>query len=202
MRIHQGKKAIHKITLVLLATVISWTLSSPTWAQKEKKKKQDTAAARESNKAPAGLSDDQQVDYLLAEMLGAWQLGDTEKLHKAYADDVSMVNGGWAAPIVGWTNYLAIYQQQIARMQKLRMDRFNTYIKVSGTVAWACYQWEFEAVVDGAPAASQGQTTVILQKRDGRWVIVHNHTSLVQSLTPGSGNTTPVNQPPAKPQGD
>jgi len=25
-------------------------------------------------------------------------------------------------------------------MKQVRMDRSNTYIKVSGTVAWACYQ--------------------------------------------------------------
>ena len=199
MRIHQDKKTIHKFILVLLAIFISLTLSSSAWAQKDKKKKKDTAAASESDKPAVLLNDEQQIDYMLAEMLGAWQLGDVEKLHKAYADDVSLVNGGWAAPIVGWTNYLAVYQQQIARMQKVRMDRFNTFIKVSGTVAWACYQWEFEAVVDGEASASRGQTTVVLEKRNNHWLIVHNHTSLVQSLTPGSGNTAPVNKPPAKP---
>ncbi len=199
MPIHQDKQTLNKPTLVLLALFLSLTLSSSIWAQKDKKNKKDAAAASDADKPIVSLNDDQQVDYLLAEMLGAWQLGDVEKLHKAYADDVSLVNGGWAAPIVGWTNYAAIYQQQIARMQKVRMDRFNTYIKVRGTVAWACYQWEFEAVVDGTPAASHGQTTLILEKKDNRWVIVHNHTSLVESLTPGSGNKIPVNQPPAKP---
>jgi ketosteroid isomerase-like protein len=199
MQTHQDKKALHKFALILLAAFISLTLSSSAWAQKEKKKKKDNVPATEKEKPTVILNDEQQIDYLLAEMLGAWQLGDVEKLHKAYAEDVSLVNGGWAAPIVGWSNYLAIYQQQISRMQKVRMDRFNTFIKVSGTVAWACYQWEFEGLVDGAPSASRGQTTFVLEKRDTHWLIVHNHTSLVQSLTPGSSNTAPVNQPPAKP---
>jgi len=199
MRIHQDKKTIHRFSLILLAILVSLAFNSPAMAQKEKKKKKDATAASESDKPAASLNEEQQIDFLLAEMLGAWQLGDIEKLHKAYGEDVSLVNGGWAAPILGWANYLSIYQQQIARMQKVRMDRFNTFIKVNGTVAWACYQWEFEAVVDGAPSASRGQTSLVLEKKENHWVIVHNHTSLVQNLTPGSGNSVPVNQPPAKP---
>ncbi len=46
---------------------------------------------------PAG--DEQQIDYTISEMLGAWQLGDIDKLHKDYADDVSVVNGIWAPPV-------------------------------------------------------------------------------------------------------
>jgi len=56
------------------------------------------------------LTDEQQIDYTLSEMLGAWQLGDSEKLRQDYADDVAIVNGSWAPPILGWTNYLAVYQ--------------------------------------------------------------------------------------------
>ncbi len=142
------------------------------------------------------LTDEQQIDYTLSEMLGAWQLGDIEKLHKDYADDVAIVNGTWAPPILGWTNYLAVYQQQRARMQQVRMDRSNTYIKVSGTVGWACYQWDFEAVVDGQQTASQGQTTVVLEKRDNHWVVVLNHTS----LAPKVPQAVPANAPSGREQ--
>src|SRR5216684_3550949 len=105
-------------------------------------------------------------------MLGAWQLGDIEKLHQDYGDDVVIVNGSWAPPIFGWTNYLAIYQQQHARMQQVRMDRSNTYIKVSGTVGWACFQW----------------------------VIVLNHTSVAPRVPQAApASAPPGQQQPAKP---
>ena len=143
------------------------------------------------------MPDEQQIEYVLSEMLGAWQLGDIERLHKDYADDVTVVNGAWAPPVFGWTNYLAVYQQQRTRLQQVRMDRSNTYIKVNGTVAWACYQWDFAAVVDGQQAASQGHTTVVMEKRNGHWVIVHNHTSQVPG-TPVMAPAKPAD-PPAKP---
>ncbi|MGB7283237.1 MAG: nuclear transport factor 2 family protein [Candidatus Acidiferrum sp.] len=166
---------------------------SPAMAQK--KKKTDTPPADTTPALP--MDDEQQIDYLISDMLGAWQVGDIQKLQKDYADDVIIVNGIWAPPVFGWKNYLAAYQLQHARMQQIRMDRSNTYIKFTGNFAWACYQWDFSALVDGQPSAARGQTTLIFEKRDNRWVIVHNHTSLAptaQPLTPA--NTPQITQPP------
>src|SRR5260370_24712779 len=112
-------------------------------------------------------------------MLGAWQLGDIEKMRKDYGDDVVIVNGSWAPPVLGWNNYLAIYQPQRARMQQVRMDRFNTYIKVSGTVGWACYQWDFEAVLDDQQTHTHRHTTPPLDKHINHRVIVLTPTPFV-----------------------
>jgi ketosteroid isomerase-like protein len=202
MRNHHGTRfagrTAYKVIFLLLVSALSLTCVSPAAAQKEKKKN-DAAPSTDGSKMLIPLSDEQQIDYTLSEMLGAWQLGDIEKLHKDYADDVAIVNGSWAPPILGWTNYLAVYQQQRARMQQVRMDRSNTYIKVSGAVGWACYQWDFEAVVDGQQMASQGQTTVVLEKRNNHWVIVLNHTSLAPRAPQAAPASPPPEQQPAKP---
>jgi len=166
--------------------------------QKDKKNKKDAPAA---SKAPVTLmTDEQQVDYQVSSMLGAWQVGDAQKLHESYADDVMIVSGSWGPPIIGWANYAPLYQQQRGRMLQVRMDRSNTFIKVVGTFAWACYQWDFSATIDGQLSGSQGQTTLVFEKRNDHWLIVHNHTSLVQAkaATPaGPASTPPVAQPPA-----
>ncbi len=153
---------------VLLLFVLALLLMTASPAAAQKKKKQNTPA--DTTVVP--LPDEKQVDYNISEMLGAWQLGDTEKLHKDYADDVTVINGIYAPPVIGWNNFLALYQQQRARMQRVRLDRANTYIKVDGNVAWACYQWDFAAVVEDKTTTAQGQTTLVFQKRDGRWLIV------------------------------
>jgi ketosteroid isomerase-like protein len=191
-----ASRTMRWVILLLLVLALSLTSVSPAAAQKEKKKKTDAAASTDSSKMLIPLTDEQQIDYTLSDMLGAWQLGDIEKLHKDYADDVAIVNGSWAPPILGWTNYLAIYQQQRARLQQVRMDRSNTYIKVSGTVGWACFQWDFAAVVDGQQAESQGQTTVVLEKRNNHWVIVLNHTSLASKVPQAAPAPSGQQQPP------
>jgi ketosteroid isomerase-like protein len=185
------------IFLLLAVSAVSLTCVFPAAAQK--KKKADPPPSTDSSKMLVSLNDEQQIDYTLSEMLGAWQLGDTEKLHSDYADDVTIVNGSWAPPILGWTDYSAVYQQQRGRMQQVRMDRYNTRIKVSGTVGWACYQWEFTGVVDGQQTASQGQTTVVLEKRNNHWVIVLNHTSLAAKPPQAAPASAPSPQQPAKP---
>jgi len=182
---------------VIMLAALALACASPVAAQKDKKKKPASQPADSTNPL-VPMSDENQIDYMISEVLGAWQVGDVDKLHKDYGDDVTIVNGAYAPPIIGWTNYLAVYQQQRARMQQVRMDRINTVIKVAGTFAWACYQWDFSGTVDGQPSAAQGQTTLVLEKRNNHWTIVHNHTSMVQQMNPAQG--APGTPPTAKPE--
>jgi ketosteroid isomerase-like protein len=194
-----ASQAVQKTFLLVIAAALVLTCALSAAAQKDKKKKKDNIPPADSANMLIPLSDEQQIDYTLSEALGAWQLGDIDKLHKDYADDVAIVSSSWGPPVIGWTNYLPIYQQQKARMQQVRLDRSNTLIRVSGTVGWACYQWDFGAVVDGQPVGSQGQTTVVLEKRNNHWVIVHNHTSLVQGVPAAAPTNVAPPQQPAKP---
>jgi ketosteroid isomerase-like protein len=183
-------RRLRALFLIFLCGCILLGSATPAAAQKEKKRKKVTAPT-ETSPAPPALPDEQQIDMAISEMLGAWQLGDAERLHKAYADDVSVVSGAWQAPLIGWANFFAEYQKQRARVQQVRMDRENTYVRASGNFAWACYQWEFSGVVDGQQSGARGQTSLIFEKRNGNWVIVHNHTSLIQAVS------QPVQAPPA-----
>jgi len=190
--------------LSLIACIaIFLSVALPASSQKEKKKKKEANAAETHTTIP--MPDEQQIDYKISEVLGAWQLGDVDRLQQDYADDAVFVSGVWAPPIFGWSNYLPVYQQQHARTQQVRLDRVNTFIKVSGTVAWACYQWDFSGSVDGQPMTSRGQTTLVFEKRNDHWLIVHNHTSAAQDApaTPQLKQPTapagPPTQQPSKP---
>jgi ketosteroid isomerase-like protein len=172
-------------------------------ASAQKKKKDDSQPTPPASVA-AAAPDDAKIDFIIGEYLGAWQIGDIEKMHKTMADDITVVAGTWTPPAVGWTNFLAAYQAQRARMEQVRMDRSNTLMRIApnGQFAWACYQWDFSANVDGTPMAAEGQTTLVLEKRNDAWVIVHNHTSLVQASqpsTPASPAPQPAQPAPSKP---
>jgi ketosteroid isomerase-like protein len=168
--------------LFTLAIGIAILLSTASPAVAQKKKKNPDAPADTHTTIP--MPDEQQIDYNTSEMLGAWQVGDVDRLHKTYADDAVFVSGLWAPPVFGWSNFLSSYQLQRARMQQVRLDRVNTYIKVRGIVGWACYQWDFSGMVDGQPMTARGQTTLVYEKRNDHWLIVHNHTSVAQAAPP------------------
>jgi ketosteroid isomerase-like protein len=134
---------------------------------------------------------------MVSQMLGAWQVGDVEMLHSHYADDVLVVSGMWEPPLQGWQNYLRAYQSQRARTQGIRLDRSNTFIKVQGDTAWCTFQWDFFGQVDGSPSNAAGHTTLVLQKRAGKWLIVLNHTSVAPlPQRPVPATAAPQGSPP------
>lgn len=190
-------RAALRILAVSIATAMLMICAAPSPAQQKDKKKKTAPPADNSGNQVSTLSDEQQIDYLISEVLGFWQVGDTERMRKDYTDDVSVVNGGFAPPILGWANYETLYKQQRSKMQQVRMDRGNTYIKVNGNAAWACFQWDFAALVDGVQSGARGQTTYVFVKRDNHWLIAHDHTSVVQSLQPQPPAEAPAANPPA-----
>jgi uncharacterized protein (TIGR02246 family) len=205
--LNDRRKMLRRMTALLATLAVAFSLAAApgAYGQNKKKKKNEPPKIDNNSSNPiVPLTDEQQIDYMLSEYLGAWQLGDTERMHKFYSEDVSVVSGAWSAPVLGWTNFLALYQQQKSHMQKVRLDRMNTYIKVNGTTAWACYQWDFDAEVDGTPTAARGQTTLVLVKRDTRWLIAHDHTSVVQTVKQNQPAGTPTppagtdNKPPSR----
>ena len=92
---------VRRSGMLWLALLLLLIAATPAAAQKKKKD------APPPDNATLPLPDQQQVDFVISEMLGAWQLGDIEKMHKDYAEDVVVVNGIYAPPVIGWTNYLA-----------------------------------------------------------------------------------------------
>ena len=142
------------------------------------------------------------IDRNISEMLGAFQLGDLEKMHQYYADNATFVSGAFAPPVSGWANYAAGFQQERASFSGLQIVRRNTSIYHSGDVAWACYQWELSAQYAGKPYFARGQTTLVFVKSGGNWLIVHNHTSEIcpyGNAQQQQARPAPANAPPAKP---
>jgi ketosteroid isomerase-like protein len=171
----------------------------PAAAQKNKNKKataSDASAASDLRSALPAPPDSQAVDQAIGEMLGYWQIGDVDALHKYFAEDVVMVSGAWEPPVVGWDNFSKAYQAQRTGVTGVRIDRSNTFIKVSGTSAWATYQFLYVAVAaDGKIVQFRGHTTMVLNKAADRWVIVVDHSSVVDSSATSGSPGPAVSEP-------
>jgi ketosteroid isomerase-like protein len=180
------------VVILLLPALVSYAAQGS--AQKNKKKDEKSAASSGITN-PVPMPDDQAIDTAISEMLAGWQLNDMELLHKHYADTVMVVSGAWEPAIVGWDKYLAAYKAQRARLEGPIIDRSNTYITASGNTAWATYQWVLRAVVDGQQIVGHGHTSLVLEKRNGVWMIVMNHTSLVPEAPRPPAPTAPGSKP-------
>lgn len=184
----------------LSAGIAMLLLSGITWsAQKKTKPKKDNT---DTPMPLMPLPTNDELDRNIGEMLGAWQVGNIEAMHKYYDDSASFVSGAYEPPIVGWQNYVAAYQKQRARVQGMQLVRRNTFIFTRGDMAWASYQWEFNAMMDNRDVSARGQTSLVFSHMGDKWLIVHNHTSQicdlaapVQSPQP---QATPQQNPPAQ----
>ncbi len=172
--------------------------------QKNQKNKKDQAPASDASGSVLTSPISTQIDQAIGEMLGAFQLGDIETMHKYYADNATFVSGSYSPPVVGWQNYVPIYQSGMAGFQGIQLIRRNTYVYNTADVAWAMYQWEFLSTYNGKPYSAEGQTTLIFDKVGDKWLIVHNHTSQVipppaaaqQSTTPQQPGQNPLAKAP------
>jgi ketosteroid isomerase-like protein len=182
----------------ILAAVLVLAASSNLSAgpQNNKKSKVKTNDQTDPNAPPMPLgSDADQIDRAIGEMLAAFELGKTEMMHKYYSDNVTFVSGAYEPPITGWQNYVPLYERQRAPFQGIQVIRRNTIVFPHGDVAWAMYQWEFDAMLNQQPYTARGQTTLIFNKVGGNWLIVHNHTSEI-AAPPAPA----LQAAPAKPQ--
>lgn len=179
----------------LAAVLLFATAANTAAAQKNKKNKSADPPTSDQATPPLPTSDNEQIETDIGEMLGAFQLGDVDLMHKHYSDNVTFVSGEYEPPIVGWQNYATMYQRQRPAFQGMQLIRRNTLIVVQGEFAWATYQWEFTSLVSGRPYALRGHTTLIFNKVSGNWLIVHNHTSGIypeETASTGAVPATPV----------
>jgi ketosteroid isomerase-like protein len=160
--------------LKIFVVIVLLAFATGAGAQKSKK---NAASTSDQPVTVPPVPDTDQIEHDIGEMLGAFQLGDLETMHKHYADNVTFVSGEYEPPLVGWQNYAALYERQRAAFQGMQLVRRNTLIITHSDIAWAMYQWEFDSSVNGKPYTLRGQTTLILNKVNGNWLIVHNHTS-------------------------
>jgi ketosteroid isomerase-like protein len=178
--------------LVAATLILVVSLAAGAAPNNQKKNKNQPAPTTDQSTPTFTLPVPQQIDQAIGQMLGAFQLGDVEMMHKSYADNATFVSGSYAPPVVGWQNYAPIYQRGMAGFQGIQLIRRNTYIFNQGNVAWAMYQWELIANFNGQPYSAEGQTTLIFNKVGDNWLIVHNHTSeIVPPAAPVQQSVTP-----------
>ncbi|MBI2955790.1 MAG: SgcJ/EcaC family oxidoreductase [Acidobacteria bacterium] len=144
----------------------------------------------------AGPTEEERIETVIEAVIEAYQAGDAETLARHYAPEVTMIPADYGPPVVGWTNVAQRYQQAYAQLGKMELLRENTRILRRGKLAWATYQWRAVTMVGKELREAQGHTTLILEKRGGHWVILHNHTSLAAMPPEPKAAPPPTAAPP------
>lgn len=115
------------------------------------------------------------IRSVLQEQVEAWNAGDLESFMAGYArtDSLRFASGGTVR--TGWHAALERYQSSYpdrAAMGTLAFDRIDIRVLAP---RWARVFGAWR--LDRADDAPHGLFTLLMEKRDGHWRIVHDHTS-------------------------
>lgn len=120
-------------------------------------------------------TEEQRVIEVNTAMYDAFNTHDIEAMTQLWADDVPVacIHPGWAA-VRGRANVLAAWAAILANPDQPRILVGAAEAHVEGDSAWVICR----ELVSGSPLAS----TNLFTKQDGRWRIVHHHSSPVSFL--------------------
>lgn len=118
------------------------------------------------------------VIEVLQQEAAAFEKGDVDALNKLWANDewVSVFESGGAD--IGWANYRD--HHLIPEMRELKNTKHtlsDIRVRVAGKTAWATFKYALAGDIKDRHIDVNGLGTAVLEERNGRWLIVHRHTS-------------------------
>ncbi len=117
------------------------------------------------------------TDVLMREA-AAVEKGDLAALDKIWSNDASVLvfeNGGVNE---GWENYRNKHlAPELKSFRDLKYSVSDIAVKTNKKLAWATYKYTLAADFNKRKIETGGVGTMIFEKKDGKWLIVHSHTS-------------------------
>ncbi|HRH42625.1 MAG TPA: nuclear transport factor 2 family protein [Pyrinomonadaceae bacterium] len=156
-KIVSGKISIIVLTLAVLAIVIGFNFYDGVSAQSNEVKDVTDVLTREAQ---------------------AVEKGDLAALDRLWAnsEDVTVFESGHAN--YGWTDYRNNHlAPELKEFKNTKYSFSDLKVKVDGKTAWATFKYSLSAEIEGRNIQSSGLATAVLEKRGGRWQIVHWHSS-------------------------
>ncbi len=130
------------------------------------------------------------VTDVLTREAQAVEKGDLAALDKLWAnsEDVTVFESGHAN--YGWNDYRNNHlAPELKEFKNTKYAFSDLKVKVDGKTAWATFKYTLSAEINERKIESGGLATAILEKREGKWRIVHWHSSAPRrtpSPTPSS----------------
>lgn len=118
------------------------------------------------------------VTDILTKEAQAVEKGDLAALDKIWAnsEDVTVFESGHAN--YGWTDYRNNHlAPELKEFKNTKYSFSDLKVKVDGKTAWATFKYSLTADIGTRNIQSGGLATAVLEKRNGRWQIVHWHSS-------------------------
>ena len=129
--------------------------------------------------APVDTAATNAVREVLATQQADWNRADIDAFMRGYWNAPSIRFAGGDSFRYGWQATIDRYRQSYpdaAAMGKLDFDLLEVR-ELSASVVYVFGQWRLTRTTDAAGAGPHGLFTLIVENKDGRWVVTRDHTS-------------------------
>jgi ketosteroid isomerase-like protein len=136
------------------------------------------------------------VTDLLTREAAAVEKGDLAALDRIWAnsEDVTVFESGHAN--YGWADYRNNHlAPELKEFKNTKYSFSDLKVKVDGKTAWATFKYALAADIGTRSVQSGGLGTAVLEKRDGRWQIVHWHSSAPRRQPSPAPTPAPTKKP-------
>ncbi len=151
--------------------------------------------------APAQSAADQrsvrEVLALFNEFNRAWERRDSAFINRYYAHDTGGVFFFERRQLAGWPRVDTLYRNMFANAARGTVRSTSDVLDVGarGSVAWLAANFRLEVTEpSGATTVDEGRQSLVFERRAGRWVVVHRHTSF--QAPPGPQRPVPLHRTP------
>ena len=118
------------------------------------------------------------VRDVLTKNASAFERSDMAIINKLWANDESVTVFESGHANYGWADYRDNHlKPEMAEMKNTKYAITDVKPRIAGNTAWATFKYTISADLKERHVEATGLGTAVLEKRDGRWQIVHWHTS-------------------------
>lgn len=145
----------------------------------------------------ADLRSAAEVRALFEEFNAAWERRDSAFIDRFYAHDSAGTFFFERRQLTGWPRVDTLYRQMFASAAEGRVhSRFDVLdVGARGNLAWLAANFRLEVVgATGDTTVDEGRQSLVFERRGGRWVVVHRHTSF--QAPPGPQRRVPLHTTP------
>ena len=126
----------------------------------------------------AQIDESEQIQSLMEEVAALVQKGDLVSLGNIYAPGrgVHIIEGSGVNH--GWEDYRDNHlKPELQAFQNMEYRYFAIEPQVRGSIAYTAFRYELGADTSSGQFKTAGRGTAVLEKMEGKWRIVHMHTS-------------------------
>ncbi len=129
---------------------------------------------------PADRRSEKEIRALFEEFNAAWERRDPTFIDGYYAHDSGGVFFFERRQLKGWPRVDTLYRNMFANAARGRVRSLSEVLDVGarGNVGWLAANFRLEVIeASGDTTVDEGRQSLVFEKRRGRWVVVHRHTS-------------------------